>query len=181
MQSTFQKNMRRSPCLQHQVFRNSLVVMALRFSRRLLSVPAVKDFAAYEAIKTSKAPVMVGWFTGHFSTAGKMYAEQFEAMAKAYPKYSFYTCDVDDVPLAAYDAEVEEVPSVVIQPLGLKPDGSKYDKTDMVVVAPELARFDQVVARAKAAIDATNVVEGDDEPRPWQFDPATGTTLPPHA
>ncbi|CAK8996138.1 Hypothetical protein (Fragment) [Durusdinium trenchii] len=52
-----------------------------------------------------------------------MYKEQFEAMAKSYPKYSFYTCDVDDAPLAAYDAEVTEVPSVVIQPLGLKPDG----------------------------------------------------------
>eukprot|EP00418_Pyrodinium_bahamense_P041504 CAMPEP_0179208602 /NCGR_PEP_ID=MMETSP0796-20121207/104032_1 /TAXON_ID=73915 /ORGANISM="Pyrodinium bahamense, Strain pbaha01" /LENGTH=46 /DNA_ID= /DNA_START= /DNA_END= /DNA_ORIENTATION= len=46
--------------------------MALRLSRRLLSVPAIKDFAAYEALKTSKAPVIVGWFTGHFSTAAKM-------------------------------------------------------------------------------------------------------------
>ena len=55
-------------------------------------------------------------------------------MAKSYPKYSFYTCDVDDAPLAAYDAEVTEVPSVVIQPLGLKPDGSYYDKTDMAGV-----------------------------------------------
>ena len=27
--------------------------------------------------------------------------------------------------------QVTEVPSVVIQPLGLKPDGSYYDKTDM--------------------------------------------------
>merc|ERR1719422_2072817 len=124
--------------------------MALRLSRRLLSVPAIKDIAAYNALKTSKAPVMVGWFTGHFSTAAKMYSEQFEAMASAYPKYAFYKCDVDDVPLAAYDAEVTEVPSVVIQPLGLKPNGAPYDKTDMVVVAPELARFDQVVPSAKA-------------------------------
>merc|ERR1719190_66543 len=123
---------------------------------------------------------MVGWFTGHFSTAAKMNSEQFEAMAKAYPKYEFYTCDVDDAPLAAYDSEVVDVPSVVIQPLGLKPDGSPYDKTDMVVVAPELARFDQVLPKAKAAIDATPVVEDLEGQRPWQFDPATGTTLPAH-
>merc|ERR1712217_166535 len=121
---------------------------------------------------------MVGYYTGHFSAASKMFAEQFEAMAKAYPKYSFYKCDVDDVPMAAYDAEVEDVPSVVILPLGLKPDGGVYDKTDMVVVAPELARFDQVVSRAKAAIDGFVVSETAEARRAWEFDPATGSTLP---
>merc|ERR1711972_869387 len=105
------------------------------------------------------------------------YGEQFHAMASANPKTAFYTCDVDDVPLAAYDSEVTEVPSIVIQPLGLKPDGSPYDKTDMVVVAPELAQFDQVVPRAKAPMDAIDVVEDPDEPTPWRFDPATGTTI----
>merc|ERR1719394_1284242 len=102
---------------------------------------------------------MVGLFPGHWSLASKMYAPQFEAMAASYPKAKFYTCDVDDAPQAAYDAEVTEVPSVVIQPLGLKPDGSPYDKTDMVVVAPELARFDQVLPKAKAALDALVVME----------------------
>merc|ERR1712232_1017389 len=100
---------------------------------------------------------MVGWFTGHFSAASKMYNEKFEEMAKAYPKYSFYTCDVDDCPRAAYDAEVEDVPSIVILPLGLKPNGAPYDKSDMVVVAPELAKFDQVINNAKAAIDGITV------------------------
>merc|ERR1712061_371470 len=118
---------------------------------------------------------MVGWFTGHFSTAAKMYTEQFEAMAKAYPKYQFYTCDVDDVPVAAYDAEVVDVPSVVIQPLGLKADGSSYDKTDMVVVAAELAQYDQILPKAKAALDSITVFEDEAEAFPWQFDPATGT------
>merc|ERR1719326_2526171 len=123
---------------------------------------------------------MVGYFTGHFSSASKMFAEQFEAMASAYPKYSFYTCDVDDVPQAAYDAEVEEVPSVVVLPLGLKPNGSHYDKTDMVVVAPEMAAFNEVIAKAKAALDGLTVLDDDGERAPWQFDPNTGTTLPPH-
>lgn len=154
--------------------------MALRLSRRLLNVPAVKDYATYEAMKTSKAPMMVGYYTGHFSLAGKMYAEQFEAMASSYPKAKFYKCDVDDVPMAAYDSEVVDVPSVVIMPLGLKPDGSPYDKTDMVVVSAELGRYDQVISKAKAALDGITVIEDDSEPQPWQFDPATGTSLPPH-
>merc|ERR1712100_388646 len=123
--------------------------------------------------------MMVGFFTGHHSAASKLYAEQFEAMSKAYPKYSFYTCDVDDCPSAAYDAEVEEVPSVVILPLGLKPDGSHYDKTDMVV-APERAAFNEVIPKAKAAIDSITVIEDEGERAPWQFDPNTGTTMPPH-
>eukprot|EP00932_Pfiesteria_piscicida_P016396 SRR837773.332.p2 GENE.SRR837773.332~~SRR837773.332.p2 ORF type:complete len:168 (-),score=61.35 SRR837773.332:77-544(-) len=155
--------------------------MAFRMTRRLLSVPAVRDFATYEAMKTSGTTMMVGLFTGHFSLASKMYKPQFEAMAASYPKAKFYVCDVDDAPLAAYDAEVTEVPSVVIQPIGLKPDGSRYDKTDMVVVAPELARFDQVISRAKAAVDGLTVIEDPEGPKPWQFDPATGTTLPAHS
>ncbi|CAK0854740.1 unnamed protein product [Prorocentrum cordatum] len=154
--------------------------MALRLGRRLLSAPSIKDYATYEAMKTSKVPMMVGFYTGHFSLASKMYSEQFEAMAASYPKAKFYKCDVDDVPLAAYDSEVVDVPSVVIMPLGLKPDGSPYDKTDMVVVSPELGRYDQVVSRAKAALDGITVIEDESEPQPWQFDPATGTTLPPH-
>eukprot|EP00441_Pelagodinium_beii_P037451 CAMPEP_0197626938 /NCGR_PEP_ID=MMETSP1338-20131121/5696_1 /TAXON_ID=43686 ORGANISM="Pelagodinium beii, Strain RCC1491" /NCGR_SAMPLE_ID=MMETSP1338 /ASSEMBLY_ACC=CAM_ASM_000754 /LENGTH=155 /DNA_ID=CAMNT_0043197535 /DNA_START=65 /DNA_END=532 /DNA_ORIENTATION=+ len=154
--------------------------MAMRLSRRLLRLAAVKDFAEYEAMKTSKTSMMVGFYTGHFSAASKMYRDQFEAMSKSYPKATFYTCDIDDTPLAAYDAEVTEVPSVVIQPLGLKPDGSFYDKTDMVVVSPELAQFDQVIPRAKAALDAIEVFEEEGARKPWQFDPATGTTLPPH-
>merc|ERR1719420_2321458 len=115
---------------------------------------------------------MVGWFTGHFSTAAKMYAPQFEAMASSYPKATFYTCDVDDVPLAAYDSEVVDVPSVVILPLGLKPDGSPYDKTDMVVVSPELGAYNEVVSKAKAALDGITVIEDESDPQPWQFDPA---------
>eukprot|EP00933_Yihiella_yeosuensis_P060984 TRINITY_DN637_c0_g1_i1.p1 TRINITY_DN637_c0_g1~~TRINITY_DN637_c0_g1_i1.p1 ORF type:complete len:180 (+),score=42.60 TRINITY_DN637_c0_g1_i1:75-542(+) len=154
--------------------------MAMRMSRRLLNLPAIKDFAQYEALKTSKTTMMVGFYTGHFSMASKMYKDQFEAMSKSYPKATFYTCDVDDCPMAAYDAEVTEVPSVVIQPLGLKPNGSVYDKTDMVVVAPELAQFDQVINRAKAACDSITVIENEAGNAPWQFDPATGTTLPPH-
>merc|ERR1712176_1565925 len=113
----------------------------------------------------------VGFFNGHWSLAGKVQKSQFEAMASSYPKAAFYTCDVDDVPLAAYDAEVTEVPSIVIQPLGLRPDGSPYDKTDMVVVSPELAQFDQVIPRAKAAMDSIEVLEDPNEPKPWKFDP----------
>mmetsp|Transcript_15293 Transcript_15293/g.24927 ORF Transcript_15293/g.24927 Transcript_15293/m.24927 type:complete len:156 (-) Transcript_15293:104-571(-) len=154
--------------------------MALRYSRRLLSVPALKDVASYEAMKVSRTPMMVGFYTAHFSAASKMFADQFEAMSNAYPKYTFYKCDVDDVPLAAYDAEVEDVPSVVILPLGLKPDGSPYDKTDMVVVAPEMGKYNEVISRAKSAIDGITVIEDEGERAPWQFDPNTGTTLPPH-
>merc|ERR1711862_832189 len=123
---------------------------------------------------------MVGFFTGHFSAAGKMYEAQFEAMAASYPKYSFYKCDVDDCPIAAYDGEVEDVPSVVILPLGLKPNGAPYDKSDLIVVAPELAQFDQVIPRAKAALDSLTVIEETTEKAAWEFDPSTGTTLPPH-
>lgn len=76
--------------------------------------------------------------------------------------------------------EVADVPTIVILPLGLKPDGSPYDKSDMVVIAPELARFDLVLPRAKAAMDDLAVVADPEGPRSWEFDPATGTTSPTH-
>merc|ERR1719506_2181775 len=103
--------------------------------------------------------MMVGYFNAHFSAAGKMYEAQFDAMSKSYPKYTFFKIDVDEVPLAAYDSEVEDVPSVVLTPLGLKPDGSPYDKTDLVVVKPELGKFNEVIPRAKAAIDGVGFLE----------------------
>lgn len=115
-----------------------------------------------------------------FSTASKMYAEKFQEMSKAYPKYTFYTVDVDACPRAAYDAEVEDVPSVVILPLGLKPNGAKYDKTDMVVVSADCAKYDDVIPNAKAALDGITVLDDEGERLPWEFDPSTGTTLPPH-
>merc|ERR1712000_633823 len=117
-------------------------------------------------MKTTKTPMMVGFLTGHFSTASKMYAEKFQEMAKAYPKYAFYTVDVDDCPRAAYDAEVEDVPSVVILPLGLKPNGARYDKTDMVVVSADCAKYDEVVPKAKVALDAITVLEDEGERLP---------------
>merc|ERR1712136_556988 len=110
----------------------------------------------------TQTPVMVGLYTAHFSPGSKIMGEQFESMSKSYPKYSFYTCDVDDCPQAAYDAEVVDVPSVVILPLGLKPDGSKYDKTDMV-------KYTEVIPRAKAALDAITVIESEEQ-KPWVFD-----------
>merc|ERR1712187_50217 len=128
-----------------------------RAGRRLLCAPAIREYAAYEAMKTSKTLMMVGLYTGHFSTACKMYSEKFQEMSKAYPKYSFYTVDVDECPRAAYDAEVEDVPSVVILPLGLKPNGAKYDKTDMVVVSADCAKYDEVIPNAKAALDSITV------------------------
>eukprot|EP00811_Abedinium_folium_P016553 NODE_25490_length_585_cov_3.482533.p2 GENE.NODE_25490_length_585_cov_3.482533~~NODE_25490_length_585_cov_3.482533.p2 ORF type:complete len:157 (-),score=45.39 NODE_25490_length_585_cov_3.482533:44-514(-) len=155
--------------------------MALRATCARLAVKAVKDSKAYEAIKVSAAPVMVGFYTAHFSAASKMYAKHFETLADSYPSYAFYTCDVDDAPLAAYDSEITDVPSVAIQPLGYKPDGSHFDKTDLVVVAPELANYSEVIAKAKQTLDAIQVLDKPaSERKPWEFDPATGTTMAPH-
>ena len=108
----------------------------MRLIRRVLSTPAIKDFAAYNALKT-QTPMMVWFYTGHFSLRSKVLSEKFESMSNSYPKYTFYTYDVDDCPQAAYDAEVV----VVILPTGLKSDGSKYDKTDMVVVSAGAAEY----------------------------------------
>ena len=40
-------------------------------------------------------------------------------MSKSYPKCTFYTCDIDDAPLAAYDAEVRGLGDLGLQLLYL--------------------------------------------------------------
>ena len=34
--------------------------------------------------------MMVGWFSSHWSAAAKLYEPNFDAMAAAYPSYTFY-------------------------------------------------------------------------------------------
>ena len=43
-----------------------------------------------------------------------------------------------------------------------------------VVVAPELAKFDQVLPKAKSVVDSIEVLDDEGEREAWQFDPATG-------
>ena len=45
--------------------------------------------AARRISREANAPMMVGWLSGHFSSASKMYEEQFDAMAKTYSKFKF--------------------------------------------------------------------------------------------
>jgi hypothetical protein len=61
---------------------------------------------------------MVGWFGGKFSTPCKLHEAKFDEMAKSYPGYTFYKCDIDATPKVAYDAEVDDVPSIAVLPLG---------------------------------------------------------------
>lgn len=155
-----------------------------RVTNRLLSgnLHVIKTAAEYEALKlTSRA--LVGYFSAKFSTPSKLYEQRFTDMAKTNPNYTFFTCDVDDAPTVAYDMEVVDVPSVAVLPLGSKADGSVFDKSDMVTVrADENLNYENVISEGKAALDAmgldcSDLTEG--KRKPWRFDPATGTTLPP--
>ena len=52
---------------------------------------------------------------------------------QAFARLPLPEVDVDAVPKAAYDMEVQDVPTVAVLPIGLKPDGAPYDKTDLQV------------------------------------------------
>lgn len=127
---------------------------------------------------------MVGWFHAPWSTACKVYESKFDEMAKTYSGYTFYKVNVDDVPHAAYDMEIEDVPQISVLPLGSKADGTSFDKTDLQVAkATEVTGYQDVVTKAKEMIDGLplagvpDLTEG--KRQPWRFDPNTGTTLPP--
>uniref|UniRef100_A0A6U9JYV6 Thioredoxin domain-containing protein n=1 Tax=Oxyrrhis marina TaxID=2969 RepID=A0A6U9JYV6_OXYMA len=158
--------------------------MAFRLSRRLLqnNLHVLKDAATYEQLKMTTPKMLVGWFSAHFSGASKMYESQFDAMAKSYPQYTFFKCDVDSAPTVAYDAEVDDAPMVVMMPLGLKEDGTHYDKSDWQMVKAPTCKYDKLIPDAKAVIDSYKFKGGEDLSArgPWKFDPLTGGTLPPH-
>lgn len=163
----------------------------LRSCRRLLSanssgIHVIKSQDQFEALKLTSR-VLVGYFNAHFSTPGKLQYSKFEDMAKASASSNatFFVCDVDDAPKVAYDCEVTDVPSVTVLPLGMKADGSSFDKSEMVTVnAGEDLDYDNIVSNGKAAWDTMaedlNAADPSESKRkPWRFDPATGTTLPP--
>jgi hypothetical protein len=134
----------------------------------------------YEALKIGKSDLMVGWFNAHWSTAGKLFEAEFDKLAAHYPQFTFFKCDVDEVPRAAYDAEVVDSPQISIIPTGSKPDGSLYCKSDMVTVKAQLANYATIVSDAKKAVEGFRFGESPSEKKQWAFDPATGTTIPHH-
>ena len=110
-----------------------------------------------------------------------MYEQQFDELAEKFPTYQFFKSAVDETPEAAYDCEVTDVPQICVLPIGKKPDGSLFDKSDLQTVKAELGRYDQLVSRAHKTVAAVQIGEQVRSEKPeWTFDPATGTSLPKH-
>lgn len=109
-----------------------------------------------------------------------MFEEDFVKLAAQYPQYTFFKCDVDQVPKAAYDAEVVDSPQVSMIPTGTRLDGSLYGKADMKTVKANLAMYSEIVPDAKKMLDSFKFGPSPVEKKPWVFDPATGTSLPQH-
>ena len=152
----------------------------LKRSAAVLEICSLQDYQALKA--TADAPVLVGWFSARHSLPAKLFAADFVSLAQKYPNYQFFTLNVDDAPTAAYDAEVTDAPEIVVMPVGSKPDGSLFDKTDWVCVKAKLGRYDQLVDQARQVIDSVKVGEEKrTDKSAWVFDPATGTSLPLHA
>lgn len=146
-------------------------------------IHVIKSQQEFDALKLNSR-VLVGYFNAKFSTPGKLQYSKFEDMAKHGGNATFFSVDVDEAPTVAYDCEVTDVPSVAVLPLGAKADGTMFDKTEMVTVnAGESLDYDNVVSKGKAAWDAMSadlsVSDSAESRKPWKFDPATGTTLPP--
>lgn len=131
-------------------------------------------------MKTSESDLLVGWFSGRWSTAAKVFESDFESLAAEYPKYTFFKCDVDTVPQAAYDSEVVDSPQISIIPTGTKTDGTLYGKADMVTIRAKLSNYSNIVPDAKTAVESFKFGPSPAEKQPWVFDPATGTSVPQH-
>jgi len=154
--------------------------MALRAGRRLLNsnLHVIKSFEQYQELRNATKNILVGFHTAHFSAASKLYAAKFDEMAKAQPQFTFFKCDIDEAPRTAYDCEVEGTPAISVQPLGITPEGTWYDKTDLrVVKAGDDQRHDQIFNEAKTIIDNVKFGDSTNLPEPeWRFDPTTSTT-----
>ena len=140
----------------------------------------MKSLEEYEGLKVGKSDLMVGWFSAKWSTAGKLFESDFDKLAVQFPQYTFFKCDVDQVPKAAYDSEVVDSPQITMIPTGTRPDGSLYGKADVATVKAVLANYADIVPKAKTVIEGFKFGEQPTEKKPWVFDVATGTTVPLH-
>ncbi|CEM10617.1 unnamed protein product [Vitrella brassicaformis CCMP3155] len=108
----------------------------------MIRVTSMED---YEFFLYKRPELLVCFFTASFSLWSKILAPRMEEMAKTYPKHIFLSIDTDACPRAAYHADVDDVPTVVVM---------KNDDGYRVKVTPEnRCEFESIIARAKAAID----------------------------
>ena len=123
------------------------------------------------------SPVMVGLFTGRQSLAAKMYSGEFNSLAEKFPAFSFFKCDVDSGPFAAYDAEVVDDFQVAVMPLGKEAaTGMECTKVHWRGVTAERAGGASFVMKeTDKLLGGLNIVKSEKIKR-WEFDPATGTT-----
>ena len=141
-------------------------------------VRTVTSQEEYEGLKAAaEAPVLVGLFTAKHSLAGKMYASQFPELANKFSNFAFFKCDVDQVPSAAYDAEVVEDFQVAVMPIGMEVStGRECTKIDWVGVTAERAGGAFNVIKETENILAKLSIAKSQKSKRWEFDPSTGTT-----
>ena len=156
------------PSLMHQVI-----------SRRLFA-SRISSIESYEILKSSPPKgVLVGWFHSRHSLACKMYESSFIDMEKKFPDAHFFSIDVDEVPTAAYDAEVVDVPQVVVMPIGKKLNGILWGREDWTGMRANGSDYTEILKRAEHKIsEKLKSTSEEVVNRKWQFDPATGGSMP---
>eukprot|EP00920_Eleutheroschizon_duboscqi_P025977 GHVT01064202.1.p1 GENE.GHVT01064202.1~~GHVT01064202.1.p1 ORF type:complete len:258 (+),score=12.98 GHVT01064202.1:189-962(+) len=110
------------------------------------NLTAIQDMETYEQHVYSSERLVVAYFYAKFSTeAYQVILPHFRQLAQQYSQYTFLTVDVDSCPRAAYHAEVDDVPTVVLM---------QGDDAFKVRITPEQrSNSSTLIARTKAAID----------------------------
>eukprot|EP00922_Rhytidocystis_sp_ex-Travisia-forbesii_P057738 GHVS01085448.1.p1 GENE.GHVS01085448.1~~GHVS01085448.1.p1 ORF type:complete len:227 (+),score=32.40 GHVS01085448.1:104-784(+) len=111
------------PFLPHDA--SPLRSSARRFSLRSLrpdfdfeteksKVQVISSMTDYDSLVASSPNLLVGFFFAQSSTPSLVLQPLFASMALDFPDASFFTVDVDVLPRAAYHADIQSVPTVVL-------------------------------------------------------------------
>eukprot|EP00916_Digyalum_oweni_P008837 GHVL01014761.1.p1 GENE.GHVL01014761.1~~GHVL01014761.1.p1 ORF type:complete len:165 (-),score=31.61 GHVL01014761.1:65-559(-) len=117
-----------------------------RFCSKASNFHVVKDMPAYEKfVYETPDQLIVSMFTAKFSNQSILIKDEYKKLAESFPQHVFTTIDCDEVPRAAYHADVDCVPSIVI----MKRDDHYRQK----VTPTDYAQADDLIQRTKTYID----------------------------
>eukprot|EP00922_Rhytidocystis_sp_ex-Travisia-forbesii_P054883 GHVS01081294.1.p1 GENE.GHVS01081294.1~~GHVS01081294.1.p1 ORF type:complete len:263 (-),score=34.84 GHVS01081294.1:569-1357(-) len=115
------------------------------FEKEMSNVRVITSMSEYDNLVSSAPNLLVFFFSAENSTSSRTIRPKFASLAADFPQVSFFSIDVDAIPRAAYHADVQIVPSIVI----MQSDDALRER----IQPQNYCETDDLISRCRIAID----------------------------